>query len=253
MKIERIRREIALSLVVVLTYTICCVSLISMYSNNTLGDLAEETQLHARAFAPAKRISYDFEREILNARIAFIYFVTIQKPGMLDRGWTRYRNAENSLKDLAILVNTDNRLADLRPKVAELQQNLADYNTELRATLNMVQGGETKGAHYDGQVNKFFARGNALTANANAVQNLAYRISDIDTNATSDSARSSQKVISFVLLASILLCVLLTVHRIQVVKRMLANLDDPTGSDSTVSGSGPSIIDGTRIIPSSAS
>ena len=102
-----------------------------MYSANQLGDVAEETQIHAHDFAPAKRISYDFEREILNARICFIYFVTIQKPGMLDRAWVRYGNAANSLKDLAILVSTDNRLTELRPEVAELQQDLASYNTEV--------------------------------------------------------------------------------------------------------------------------
>lgn len=31
-------------------------------------------------------LATQFEREILNARIFFIYFVTIQKPGTLDKG-----------------------------------------------------------------------------------------------------------------------------------------------------------------------
>ena len=72
---------------------------------------------------------------------------------------------------------------------------------------------------------------------------------DIDTNTTSDAARTSQRMISIILAASIVLCVLLTIHRIQVIKRMFRTLDGDVDSDSAVSGSGPSIIDGTRILP----
>jgi len=42
---------------------------------------------------PELALATAFEREILNARIQFIYHVTIQKPGTLDAGWQRFRNA----------------------------------------------------------------------------------------------------------------------------------------------------------------
>ena len=56
-----------------------------------------------------------FEREILNARINFIYFVTVQKPGALDAGWVRYRNAQGHFDRLVELVDQHPELSSLAP------------------------------------------------------------------------------------------------------------------------------------------
>ena len=55
---------------------------------------------------PETELATLIERELLNARINFIYFVTIQKEGSLDKGRERFRNAQQALPKLQELVKT---------------------------------------------------------------------------------------------------------------------------------------------------
>ena len=65
-----------------------------------------------------------FEREILNARINFIYHVTIQKPGALETGWERFRNVRALMPKLSAHVSASDALRDLRQPTNELAQIL---------------------------------------------------------------------------------------------------------------------------------
>jgi hypothetical protein len=62
---------------------------------------------------PALQQGHAFEREILNARIFFIYYVTIQKPTSLPKGWVPYRNAAFILLNFKALLATDPELPSL--------------------------------------------------------------------------------------------------------------------------------------------
>jgi len=83
-------------------------------------------------FVPAARLATDFERQVLNARIFFIYFVTIQKRGSLDQGSDHYHNAEARQQNLMSLVNQHQELGPLRPAVAKLPSDLDQYSGHCR-------------------------------------------------------------------------------------------------------------------------
>ena len=79
-----------------------------------------------------------FEREILNARIHFIYHVTIQKPGRLELGWGRFRKAQAPMPKLTATVAGSPTLASLRPPAQQLAADLDRYEVVLRRVLEAV-------------------------------------------------------------------------------------------------------------------
>src|ERR1035437_6693403 len=115
-----------------------CMFILSGISLYNLQTVESTENTNSQIFAPATGLATDFEREILNARIFFIYHVTIQKQGALDKGWVRYRNAEARLKDLMTLVSLHPELKGLQPSVSKLKDDLDVYGPALQATLAMV-------------------------------------------------------------------------------------------------------------------
>ena len=173
---------------------------------NTMQQVLRSQTSHSQSFVPAKRLSAAFERDILNARIHFIYFVTIQKPGARELGWERYHNADADLTALAVLVNQQDELQPLREPVARLRADYDAYDPALHDTLQMVLNGELKGAHYDAQVKEWAARGAIMVADAGTVQTLCASTSEASTDRMIKSVTESQKMTLLILFVGILLC-----------------------------------------------
>jgi len=171
--------------------------------------LASQTS-HSQSFVPAKRLAAAFERNILNARIHFIYFVTIQKPGTIEKGWGRYHDAESSLAELTTLVNQQEELKPLRIPVAKLRADLNAYDPALHATLQMVQMGEFKGAHYDAQVKEWAARGAVMVTDAGNVETLASATSEASTDRMVTSVKLAEVRVLLIFAVGLLLCVVST-------------------------------------------
>ena len=200
------------SLTTVLLVAVSCMALLSAITFFTLHSIIANQRSHAESFVPAKRLTAGFEREILNARIFFIYFVTIQKPGALENGWKRYHNAEATLRDMDAIVHRYPELSNLRTPVAKLQQDVANYGVALTATPNMVQGGETSGTHYDAQVKEWAARGATMVIDSAAVESLTFTSGEANTKDISQALKNGKRniLVAFTLcfLVSLLLCVM---------------------------------------------
>lgn len=59
---------------------------LSALSIDIMHSIQENEEASFKIYVRAKKMSEDFEPQILNARIFFIHFVIIQKPGSLDKG-----------------------------------------------------------------------------------------------------------------------------------------------------------------------
>lgn len=219
-------RAISRSLFSLLAYMACCMICLAGFAMKTLHSIEEEHKTHAESFVPAKRLTTDYEREILNARIFFIYFVTIQKPGSLEKGWERYHNGEARLKDIAALIDQHPELSNLSEPVKKLQLDMASYGVALSATLNMVKSGELKGDHYDAQVKEWAARGAVMVTDAGNVEKLTFKSSEANTIETSNALRGGQRIVLLILLASLLLCAVLTFRFVTKLKTLLDPSDD---------------------------
>ena len=117
---------------------------------------------------PLARLSIDVERQFLNARIGFIYFVTIQKPGSLDKGWAAYRNAQKSLADLQRVAEAT--LSEERRKpIGDLAEAQQQYDPVLTQIIGAVERGENHGENFTALLNQWATLGNALVAAAGKV------------------------------------------------------------------------------------
>ncbi len=172
----------------VLLTCMVCLSGLSMY---TMRSVLSSERSHTESYVPATQMATDFERDVLNARIFFIYFVTIQKPGSLDKGWERYHQAEKQQKDLMAFVEKSEDLRELRPGVAKLGQDLDAYGPALSATLQMVQSGTLHGPDYDAQVKDWAAKGAVMVTDAGKLETLCATVSGDSTTSIINSLTSA--------------------------------------------------------------
>jgi methyl-accepting chemotaxis protein len=130
----------------------------------------------ARTSTSIKRISDEYlpetemasrvERDLLNARIHFIYFVTVQKEGSLAKGWELFRSAEGSLPALRTLVDRSESLAAIRPEVAQLCKDFESYRPALERIIVEVQEGRNHNPEFAGTLAQWAQRGAAMVDSA---------------------------------------------------------------------------------------
>ncbi len=207
---------------VLLGCALCSLLLVSGLSLSSMSMVHDRQLSHSQGFVPAKRLTTNFEREILNARIFFIYYVTIQKPGALDNGWKHYREVGSTLTQLSTLAAGRDDLRVLRAPVAKLQSDLDAYGIALSATLNMVQGGMLNGPVYDAQVKEWAARGAVLVTDAGNVEKLAFAQSEADSNRVLDTLKQGRISVLAALLLGVLACLAASLR----VKRSSARVAD---------------------------
>ena len=226
-------RTVSFALIASVILSLICMALLSFTSISRFREITHDNQSHAECFVPTKRLTTEFEREILNARIFFIYFVTIQKPGSLEAGWKRYHQAEDRLNAMAILVDQHEELSEMRAPVAKLRADLQAYGIALTSTLQMVQSGELKGAHYDAQVKEWAARGAVMVGDAATVESLCLRLGEANTNAILASLHSGQVRTATIFLISFYMCLALAVTFI---RRLRIQVNDANESGQHASG-----------------
>ena len=123
----------------------------------------------SREQLPEMRLASAFEREILNARISFIYHVTIQKPGALDMGWRRFNNARDLMPQLRAHVYASAKLAALRAPTDQLARDLETYEVTLRQILSAVENHQNQGDAFKQTLAKWASLGGTLVKSAAAL------------------------------------------------------------------------------------
>jgi hypothetical protein len=118
----------------------------------------------------------------------------------------RYHDAESNLAELTILVNQQDELKPLRASVTRLRADLDAYDPALHATLQMVQKGELKGAHYDLQVKEWAARGAVMVTDAGNVETLSGATSEASTDRMVNFVKLAEKRILVILAVGFFLC-----------------------------------------------
>jgi myosin heavy subunit len=192
---------------------------------------------------PVARLAIDVERQLLNARIGFIYFVTIQKPGSLDKGWDAYRNAKRSLDELRQVASRAEALGESRQAVEQLAEALKQYDPVLRRIIGVVERGENRGEGFAALVSEWARLGSALVASAGKVSALEIADTERNSRATHSAmmAGERQNVASAIvsLAAAILLAVWLGSHLKrtlwQVVDRLLGTASQVASASSQLS------------------
>jgi hypothetical protein len=93
----------------------CGMLLLSLggFSISTMRNVRSGLRPVSQEYLPDVRLTGSIERDVLNARIHFIYFATIRKPGARELGWARYQKAKEGIKNLQHLLQNSEALASL--------------------------------------------------------------------------------------------------------------------------------------------
>jgi methyl-accepting chemotaxis protein len=126
----------------------------------------------AREYLPELRLATAFEREILNARIFFIYHVTIQKPGALNSGWEHFRKARVLMPQLTAQVAASPHLDGLRSQTAELASDLDTYEVSLNKILETVKNRQNEGPAFAALITEWARLGGKLVTSAGNLNRL---------------------------------------------------------------------------------
>ncbi len=111
---------------------------------------------------PELALATAFEREIMNARIHFIYHVTVQKPGALEAGWDRYGRLRALMPKLQRQVANSTELYELRQPTATLAADLDRYEVILRQILDVVAKHQNSGPEFTALVAQWAEAGGKL-------------------------------------------------------------------------------------------
>jgi ABC-type transporter Mla subunit MlaD len=116
----------------------------------------------AREYLPEMKLASAFESEILNARIFFIYHVTIQKPGALSAGWEHFEKARALMPNLTAQAAGSPELEKLRQPTADLAADFATYERSLREILETVKSHRNKGPAFDAMIKEWARLGGKM-------------------------------------------------------------------------------------------
>lgn len=175
---------------------VCLISsLATTWSTVIIFRSASSNRQTSTTLLPLLQESQSFEREVLSARIAFIYHVTIRKPGALAAGWKQYGQAETSLANLQTRVGTIPASTLLEPRLEALNSAWVAYDRRLRYTLDMVQAGIHEGPTYDRSIADWAADGNTLVNAARDFANSAAALSQAQSDNTGLMLRIAALVI----------------------------------------------------------
>jgi methyl-accepting chemotaxis protein len=162
-----IGRRVGASLLalVVLTMAICGVSVGAMWIvRKTLAPVTGE-------YLAEVQLGTAIQRDFLSARIFFIYYATIRKPGTLEAGWKRFRQAKDELARLHQLTESSDRLSSLRPHVDALAHAVTAYEPVLQQVLDAADRHRNQGPEFLKLLDKWAAIGRTMVEAAEKVSN----------------------------------------------------------------------------------
>jgi methyl-accepting chemotaxis protein len=175
-----IGRKIGGGMLLVLAQALCVVCLgvsITLETSHKLNVLSS-------SYLPVTELAGQVEREVLNARINFIYFVTVQKKGSLEKGWVRFHAAQKDLPRLQELIEHSEVFSDARPQVEQLRKDFDAYQPALERIIDVVQRNENHGPEFEAQLTEWARLGAAMVDSAG-------KLSHKGDEGTSESAKQS--------------------------------------------------------------
>jgi hypothetical protein len=117
-------------------------------------------------FLPAGKMAAGVESSLLNARIHFIYYVTIQKDGEKEHGWEFFRSAEAQFPELEHLVGSSPQLAGLAPQLEALRNGMNEYRPVLLQIVQAVDNHQNTTPEFAELRNRWATLGNKMVAAA---------------------------------------------------------------------------------------
>src|SRR5450432_2805396 len=222
------------------------------FSHWMMVQTSDRLKLVSAQYLPVTELAAQVEREVLNARIHFIYFITIQKTGSLDKGWGRFRNAQKGLADLEKLIARSDALTDKRPEVAQLRHDFDSYQTMLELMIAVVNQHQSSGPEFDALLAEWARLGGAMVDSAGRLSRLgSQRTNESATQAYTQLGRAITTVTiaslaGFLIGVTIMFFVVRGINKVltQAVTELSEGAEQVSSASGQVSGSSQSLAQG---------
>ena len=244
-----IGRRIAAGFLVVLIQSLS----VGVYALWKTAQTSGRLNLVSSEYLPENQLASQVEQGLLNARIHFIYFVTIQKEGSLDKGWERFRAAEQQLPKLRELVAHSDTFAPIRPDVEQLYRDFDSYKPVLVHIIDVVQRHENSGPEFTALIKEWARLGGAMVDAAGRLSRRGTETANESAKQVSTSARKATFILAIACLAGLLIGLALTFYVTRDIAGALGNVTrgleeaahQVAGSASQVGGSAEALSRGT--------
>jgi len=198
------------------------------------------------------QLATELEREVLNARIHFIYHVTIQKPGELAIGWEHFEKARAVLPKLQSHISGSAGLVSLGDLSNRLRSDFDHYEVSLKNILDAVARHENQGESFTALIKEWARLGNQLVATAGE---LNAKCSELSTTSSTANSSTLDKAVRLTIAAcliavatAILIATFLTMSINRRLTRAVAQLHEAAAEIGTaaneVSASSQSLAQG---------
>lgn len=243
-----IGKKITVGFLAILLLTLSMDLFVLSITNRT----SDQLNLVSSAYLPEMELAAGIERELLNARIHFAYFLTVQKEGALQQGWERLRNAGRELPKLQDLVARSPVFAAIRPDVRQLSNDFQSYQAALERVSTMVQRNEHHGPEFAALGQEWGRLGAAMVATAERLSHHGARDAGSLAAGAVAGLRRTSITLALACIGGFLLGVVLAVFVTRDITRTLRNLmqelsaaaQQVTATASQISSSGQSLAQG---------
>ncbi len=199
-----ISRKIAAGFLLVLLQSLS----VGVYALWKTAQTSNKLNLISSEYLPENELAAQIEQGLLNARIHFIYFITIQKAGSLGKGWERLQNTEQQLLKLRQLVARSATFRPIRADVDQLCRDFNSYKPALEHVIEMVQRHENQESEYAALLDEVTRLGGAMVDSAGRLSRSGTEAADA--SARHASARRTTWTLACACLAGLLIGVWLT-------------------------------------------
>jgi hypothetical protein len=135
---------------------------VGVYALWVTSQTSRELTVVSTEHLPETELAVQLEREVLNARLNFIYYLTIQKPGSLEAGLRRFHNAQLEIPKLQALVAKSTVFAPVRPDVEQLTRDFDSYRRAMESTVDRIQHHRNQGPEFTAQANEWARLGGVM-------------------------------------------------------------------------------------------
>ena len=193
----------------------------------------------------------EFERRVLNARIHFIYYVTIQKEGAKEKGWQHFEVARQTLPELEAAAARFG--GDTMSLATQIRTDFERYEPALRQILDTVDRKENHGPEFTALINQWAALGGALVDTAGKLSRTGAQSTKVAADAATDKLASTVWLTAagsaLALLLGVLLAYLSTRTLTRLLQGIIAQLvtgaDQIAAASDQVSSSAQALAQGT--------
>jgi methyl-accepting chemotaxis protein len=243
-----VRKKVAAGLLLVLFQALA----VGVYALLMTARTGQRLSLVSSEYVPEIQLASEIERDALNARIHFIYFVTVQKPGSLEQGWERFRRAEANIPKLQNVMERSAAFAELRREVEQLRLDFNSYRPALDRIITMVQTNENRGPEFAALLSEWARLGGAMVDSAGRLSRSGVAVTDQATKEA--SSRSTVVILAAACLSGLLVGIAIALFTIREIARGLRKAATELGdSVGQVAGAASTIASSAQALSSGAS